>query len=83
MGKMGDCSMPTQTPCALEDKLPDASKDPAAQTSPNSRPLPHVPYPVVLAGQPALATGANSGIGKAVALGLAMADADVVVNYVE
>jgi len=35
-----------------------------------------------LAGQPALVTGANSGIGKATALGLAKAGADVVVNYV-
>jgi glucose 1-dehydrogenase len=36
----------------------------------------------VLKGQKALVTGANSGIGKAVALALGEAGADVVVNYV-
>ena len=36
----------------------------------------------VLAGQKALVTGANSGIGKGVALALGGAGADVVVNYV-
>jgi glucose 1-dehydrogenase len=36
----------------------------------------------VLAGQKALVTGANSGIGKAVAIALGQAGADVVVNYV-
>jgi glucose 1-dehydrogenase len=36
----------------------------------------------VLKGQKALVTGANSGIGKAIAIALAHAGADVVVNYV-
>ena len=36
----------------------------------------------LLKGQKALVTGANSGIGKAVAIGLGQAGADVVVNFV-
>jgi glucose 1-dehydrogenase len=36
----------------------------------------------ILAGQKALVTGANSGIGEAVAIALGQAGADVVVNYV-
>ncbi|MFC7265173.1 SDR family oxidoreductase [Streptomyces lutosisoli] len=40
------------------------------------------PAPQVLKGQKALVTGANSGIGKATAIGLGRAGADVVVNYV-
>jgi glucose 1-dehydrogenase len=36
-----------------------------------------------LAGQKALVTGANSGIGEGVAIALGRAGADVVVNYVE
>jgi glucose 1-dehydrogenase len=38
--------------------------------------------PQVLVGQKALVTGANSGLGKAIAIALAEAGADVVVNYV-
>jgi glucose 1-dehydrogenase len=37
----------------------------------------------LLTGQKALVTGANSGIGKGVAIALGQAGADVVVNYVE
>lgn len=57
-------------------------RQPAAPADPDPRRVPHVAYPISLAGQPALVTGANSGIGKAVALGLAAAGADVVINYV-
>jgi glucose 1-dehydrogenase len=58
---------------------PTDAAAPAPET-PDRRP--QIPYEVVLAGQPALVTGANSGIGKAIAMGLARAGADVVVNYV-
>ena len=43
--------------------------------------MPHCPPRKFLAGQKALVTGANSGIGKAVAIALGEAGADVVVNY--
>ena len=44
--------------------------------------MPACPINKVLKGQKALVTGANSGIGQAVALALAYAGADAVVNYV-
>jgi len=44
--------------------------------------MPNCNTPKILSGQKALVTGANSGIGKGVAIELAIAGADVVVNYV-
>src|SRR3954452_11503581 len=44
--------------------------------------VPKQAIPKYLKGQKALVTGANSGIGKAVAIALGEAGADVVVNYV-
>src|SRR5208337_3572261 len=45
--------------------------------------MPAREIPELLKGQKALVTGANSGIGKAVAIALGHAGADVVVNYVK
>jgi glucose 1-dehydrogenase len=45
--------------------------------------LPNPAIPLLLKGQKALVTGANSGIGKAIAIALGAAGADVAVNYVD
>jgi glucose 1-dehydrogenase len=53
-----------------------------AKSEPSSQLVLCPTVPQVLRGQPALVTGANSGIGRAVALALGRAGSDVVVNYV-
>ncbi len=55
----------------------------AAEPSPLLSTAPALPTLRILAGQKALVTGANSGIGRGVAIALGQAGADVVVNYVE
>src|ERR1022692_39895 len=47
------------------------------------RAAPKRPVQKVLTGQKALVTGANSGIGKGVAIALGQAGADVMVNYLD
>ena len=69
-------------PESRETSMPETTTDPAAPAAPRARQRPARRFPVVLEGQPALVTGANSGIGKAVALGLAASGADVVVKYI-
>lgn len=60
-----------------------AEKGPAPQHDPDLPPvvMPQCAIEQKLKGQKALVTGASSGIGKGIALGLGHAGADVVVNY--
>jgi len=55
----------------------------STDTSPTESTAPPVAIHKLLTGQKALVTGANSGIGKGVAIALGQAGADVVVNYVD
>jgi len=52
-----------------------------ASSKPMSSPFMERPVPRILDGQKVLVTGASSGIGKAVAMAMASAGADVCVNY--
>ena len=66
----------------MTDAQKPPEKEPDGPAPPNLHPLPKVGFLKVLEGQPAIVTGANSGIGEAVALGLAAAGCDVAVNYI-
>ena len=54
-----------------------------SETPPSTPPASRDAPAKLLVGQKALVTGANSGIGRGIALALGQAGADVVVNYIE
>ena len=66
----------------MSDSQRTPPKSPEAPAKFDPHRLPAAPYHPVLVGQSALVTGANSGIGLAVALGMARAGADVAINYI-
>ena len=66
-------AQPTQT-TRIRDMLPEVNGAPAVV-------MPQCDMRKILKGQKALITGANSGIGKAVAIALCRAGADVLINY--
>src|SRR5215831_17552907 len=98
MATMAAVSAPRTRPAGPVRVPSYCSRDAARTGNPNARTtemgkkveqenLPSVVMPScemrkILTGQKALATGANSGIGKTVAIALGQAGADVVVNYV-
>lgn len=68
-------TFPAQSMTArIRDMMPGDDGTPVAV-------MPHCDVRKILRGQKALVTGANSGIGKAVAIALCRAGADVLINY--